>query len=225
MLPFERLSRLWRPRPTLVDPRRGYAQWAPLYPAHAHNPVMAAESSRMRPMIHAASPRRALDVGTGTGRNLEMLAAAGARFVTGVDMSDAMLACGVRTHPRVRGNALQLPFRAGAFDLVCSSLMCGDIQNLGGWIEEASRVVCDGGHVIYSDFHPQWAAAGWKRTFHGADGGTYELPLCAHAVEEHLEQLERHRLDVLAVHEPCVPGGSKPVVTVFYAVKRGARRP
>lgn len=207
----------------LVEAREGYAQWAPNYPAHAHNPVMEAESSRMRPMMHAASPRRALDVGTGTGRNLQMLASAGARFVTGIDLSDAMLACGLQMYPRVRGSALQLPFRTGAFDLVCSSLMCGDIADLGGWVQEAARVACEGGKVIYSDFHPSWSTAGWRRTFQGADGGSYELPLCAHAIEEHLEQLERHGLEVLAVHEPCVPGGSKPVVAVFYATKRGVR--
>lgn len=223
MVPFARLSRMWRRRPVRVGVGDGYAQWAPVYPAHAHNPVMEAEASRMRPMMHAASPRRALDVGTGTGRNLAMLTAAGARFVTGIDMSNAMLSCGVATYPRVRGDALQLPFRSAAFDVVCSSLMCGDIPDIGSWLAEASRVVCNGGHVIYSDFHPSWSESGWRRIFRGADGGSYELPLCAHTVEEHLEQIDRHGLDVLAVHEPCVPGGSKPVVTVFYTVKRGGR--
>ena len=79
MVPFARLSRMWRRRPVRVGVGDGYAQWAPVYPAHAHNPVMEAEASRMRPMMHAASPRRALDVGTGTGRNLAMLTAAGAK--------------------------------------------------------------------------------------------------------------------------------------------------
>lgn len=224
MLPFARISRLFRGRATLVDAPAGYAQWAPNYPAHAHNPVMVAEAGRMTPMIRAASPKRALDVGTGTGRNLATLKAAGAQFVTGIDLSDAMLARGSAAYHRVRGDALRLPFRSGAFDLVCSSLMCGDIADLGAWVREASRVVCDGGHVIYSDFHPSWTAAGWRRTFNGADGGTYELPLRSHSVEEHLEHLERHGLEVLAVHEPCVAGGTKPVVTVLYAVKRGVRR-
>ncbi len=224
MLPFVRMPRLWRSRPVIVGAEEGYEQWAPLYPAHAHNPVMEAEASRMHPMIHAASPRRALDVGTGTGRNLTALGAAGARFVAGIDLSAAMLACGASTYPRVRGSALQLPFRTGTFDLICSSLMCGDIPDLGSLVQEASRVVCAGGHVIYSDFHPSWVSAGWRRTFQGADGSTYEIPLFSHPVEEHLEQLAEHGLDVLAVHEPCLAGGTKPVVTVLYAVKRGTRR-
>ena len=39
--------------------------------------------------------------------------------------------------------------------------------------------------------------------------GAMSFRYCAHTVEEHLEQIDRHGLDVLAVHEPCVPGGSE----------------
>ncbi len=40
------------------------------------------------------------------------------------------------------------------------------------WIAEAARVLARGGHLIYSDFHPEWSVAGWRRTFTGEDGRT-----------------------------------------------------
>ena len=176
-------------------------------------------------MVVSAAPRRALDVGTGTGRNLQLLRSAGARLVTGIDLSPTMLAHGGHAFPRVCGDAQQLPFRSGAFDVVCSSLMCGDVADLRAWVREASRVVARGGHVIYSDFHPAWLVAGWRRTFAGADGRTYELPLVPHSIEEHVDLLEGHGLEVRAIHEPCIPGGTTPVVVVIHAVNSARRNP
>ena len=197
----------------------GYARWAPLYPPRPHNAVMEAEAASLGPLVASAAPSVALDVGAGTGRNLELLRAAGARFVAGIDLSPAMLAHGTRACPRVCGDAQRLPFRLGTFDLVCSSLMCGDVADLDAWIREAARVVTRGGHVIYSDFHPSWSLSGWRRTFAGQDGRLYELPFFPHAIHEHVDLLDRHGLEVRAVHEPTIPGGTTPVVVVLHAVK------
>src|SRR5262245_46412904 len=202
-----------------VAAREGYAVWADSYPPRPHNRLMAAEQEVVEPIIQAAAPKWALDVGTGTGRYLTLLRAAGACFVVGVDMSLPMLEHRQCATPRVCGDACRLPFADGQFDLVCSSLMVGDVSDLDPWIAEATRVLAPGGHLVYSDFHPSWAARQWRRTFRAADGKEFELAYFPHTIDEHLERLEHRSFEVRAIREPRIAGRSTPVVAVFHAVK------
>jgi SAM-dependent methyltransferase len=125
----------------LVEPREAYALWADTYPPHPHNPLMETEQQVMAPLLAAATPKRALDVGTGTGRNVPLLSAAGARTVIGLELSMAMLARGLGCAPQVCADALKLPFADRAFDTVCSSLMVGDLgrTELAASAEEGAR--------------------------------------------------------------------------------------
>ena len=225
-LSWERLTSRAGARPPMLPARDAYALWAETYPPHAHNPLMEAEQSVVAPMLVAAAPRRALDVGTGTGRNVPLLKEAGARFVVGVDLSIAMLEHDAFPVPRVCGDATRLPFISGSFDLVCSSLMVGDIADLPGWTAEASRLLAPGGHLVYSDFHPTWQRQRWRRTFKAADGCQFEIDLVPHSIEEHLARLDDASFDVRAIREPRVSGLPGPAVVVFHAVKgyRGAAR-
>src|SRR5262245_53067615 len=88
-----------------VAAREGYAVWADVDPRRRLNRLMAAEQEVVEPIIQAAAPQRALDVGTGTGRYLTLLHAAGARVVVGVDMSLPMLEHRQCATPRVCGDA------------------------------------------------------------------------------------------------------------------------
>lgn len=206
-----------------LAPREGYALWADTYPPRPHNVLMEVEQSIVQPLIEAALPTRALDVGTGTGRYLALLKSAGARSVVGIDMSLAMLGRGPQDLPRVCGDACGLPFRDASFDLVCSSLMAGDVPDLRAWVREATRVLAPGGHLIYSDFHPSWASRRWRRTFRDAAGRRRELAYFPHQIEEHLAALKASPLAVRAIREPRVPDRPAPIVVVFHAVKPGIR--
>jgi malonyl-CoA O-methyltransferase len=207
----------------VLPPREGYALWADTYPPYPHNPLMEVEQAIVQPLIAAALPTRALDVGTGTGRYLGLLQGAGARSVIGIDMSFAMLSRTSCDVPRVCGDACRLPFRDASFDLVCSSLMAGDVADLRSWVREATRVLAPGGHLIYSDFHPSWAARRWRRTFRDAAGRRRELTYVPHQIEEHLAALDASPLAVRAIREPRIPDRPAPVVVVFHAVKPGMR--
>jgi malonyl-CoA O-methyltransferase len=206
-----------------LPPREGYALWADTYPPRPHNALMEVEQAIVEPLIDAAMPTCALDVGTGTGRYLGLLKSAGAGRVVGLDMSLAMLGRTSCEAARVCGDACQLPFRDASFDLVCSSLMAGDVADLGAWVREATRVLAPGGHLIYSDFHPAWAARRWRRTFRDAGGRRRELAYFPHQIEEHLAALEASPLAVRAIREPRIPDRPAPVVAVFHAVKPGHR--
>jgi malonyl-CoA O-methyltransferase len=199
--------------------REGYAVWAETYPPRPHNRLMAVEQEIVEPIIRLVSPRRALDVGTGTGRYLALLHAVGAQFIAGLDLSMAMLEHRQCKTPRICGDACRLPFLDAQFDFVCSSLMVGDVQDLDPWIAEATRVLAPGGHLVYSDFHPSWATEQWKRTFRAADGRQFELNYFPHTIDEHLERLEHASLEIRAIREPRIAGRSSPVVAVFHAIK------
>jgi malonyl-CoA O-methyltransferase len=203
--------------------REAYALWAATYPPWPHNPLMEVEQAVVAPLLQAAAPVRALDVGTGTGRYLPLLVGTGARVVIGIDLSFEMLSHDAFVVPRVRGDATSLPFPAGSFDLVCASLMAGDLPDLGAWAGEAARVLTPGGQLVYSDFHPSWTAEHWRRTFRSASGRRFELAYHPHTIDDHLSAMSGAALQVRAIREPRVGHVESPVVAVFHAVKPGVR--
>jgi malonyl-CoA O-methyltransferase len=224
-----------------LSPRDAYDLWAPNYPAAAHNPVMRIEQAIVEPILRRVRARRALDVGTGSGRYLPVLASTGGRVV-GLDFSMAMLSRGDPATRRVCADARHLPFRRAAFDLVNSSLMVGDIADLDAWARELARVLVDGGHLVYSDFHPSWSRNGWRRTFTASDGQEHAVAYDAHDIDQHLAALDAARLRIAAIREPRVGAAphdgrdaaavkafrrrwhDAPVVVVFHAVKESGPR-
>ena len=104
--------------------------------------------------------------------------------------------------------------------------MVGDVADLAGWMHEMARVLCPGGHLVYSDFHPSWTNEQWRRTFRGIDGKRYELSYFPHSIDEHLARLQDSALIVRTIREPRLAGRKAPVVVVFHATKRSlaARR-
>src|SRR5262245_48547470 len=188
--------------PRLVTSHAAYELWAPTYPPIAHNPVMRVEQNVIETLVRGLRVKRALDVGTGSGRYVPLLAATGASVVVGVDFSMAMLAHHQSRARCVRGDARQLPFRRAAFDLVIAALMIGDSDDLPRCIGEMAATLTHGGHLMYSDFHPSWAQKGWQRTFKTCDGETLAIPYARHSIEDHLDAIASAGLRVVAVREP-----------------------
>lgn len=183
---------------------------------------MEAEQRALAPLVGRLSPRRALDLGTGTGRNLSLLSAAGARLTVGLDLSMPMLAAHVSVARRVCATATQLPFGDRQFDLVTSSLMVGDLRDLSTLTREVARVLSPAGHFVYSDFHPLWSERRWRRTFLSLDGRSVELPYCPHTLDDHQRALEDAGFQVRTIREPRVTGQPDPAVIVFHATREAA---
>ena len=163
-----------------VSARQGYALWAETWDA-TPSPIVALEERALLPWIARLHPRRAFDVGCGTGRWTSRLSA------IGVDASLAMLAVaaekrGLRSR-LAAADATSLPIANGAADLVLCALTLGHIRDQTAAMREFARILAPGGTLLLTDFHPAAAALGWRRTFR-RDGQVYELENYTYTVDQ-----------------------------------------
>jgi ubiquinone/menaquinone biosynthesis C-methylase UbiE len=107
-----------------------------------------------------------LDVGCGAGAQLGPYLAAGCR-ITGLDPSQEMLGEARRRlgaeAALVPGDAADLPFEDGSFDLVMAATVLHqlDPESVLPALQEMARVVRTGGRVLVLDHHPG-AVEGWR---------------------------------------------------------------
>ncbi len=105
--------------------------------------------------------RRLLDIGTGTGRLLEVLAPKVEQAI-GVDQSREMLALARANLARAgldnaeirQGDMYALPFEADSFDVVTIHHVLHYADDPAAALSEAARVVKPGGMVLVVDFSP-----------------------------------------------------------------------
>lgn len=98
-----------------------------------------------------------LEAGCGTGLIMERLKNAGARCVTGIDMSEGMLkkAQG-RAFNVACGSVTAIPFASDTFDVSCSFKVLPHVPNIGLALSEMSRVTRPGG-IIAAEFYNPWS--------------------------------------------------------------------
>jgi ubiquinone/menaquinone biosynthesis C-methylase UbiE len=112
-------------------------------------------------IVAAAAPRDLLDIGTGTGRMIEVLAP-GVGSVLGVDQSREMLAfarvnlerAGVSNGMVRLGDMYQLPLPDASFDAVVIHQVLHYADRPAAVIAEAARVLRPGGVLVVVDFAP-----------------------------------------------------------------------
>ncbi len=111
--------------------------------------------------------KRALDVGCGTGRLAEALAARGAR-VWGVDPSEEMLAVARKTAGTAvgfkRGEAERLPFKSGWFDLAFLRLVIHLVDRKKA-LPELRRILGPRGRAVIGTFDPRHFGSFWLARF------------------------------------------------------------
>jgi len=112
--------------------------------------------------VQLMSPaKHVLDVAIGTADlTIEMMRCGKAEHVTGLDLSDQMMAIGEKKVEHlqlkgvsfVHGNAQQMPFEDNFFDGVTCAFGCRNFQNLDEGLREMWRVLKPGGQVTILEF-------------------------------------------------------------------------
>src|SRR5262245_28030683 len=117
--------------------------------------VRAVERPDFLALLPDVRGRRVLDLGCGAGQLARFLAEQGAGEVTGVDLSERMLAL-ARTdgaHPRVtylRAAMEDLTFPDARFDLVVSSLAFHYVPDYRGLVGRIAAWLAPGGVLVFS---------------------------------------------------------------------------
>ncbi len=115
-------------------------------------------------LLAESTHRSILDVGTGTGRMLQLLAADAGRIerAVGLDSSHSMLAVARANLERAelrhvdlrQGDIYSPPFAPGSFDLVVIHQVLHFLDNPARAVAEAARLLTPGGALLIVDFAP-----------------------------------------------------------------------
>ena len=120
-----------------------------------------------------------------------------------------MLASG-RARNVVIGDVREIPFESNHFDMVWCRLVLGHLPDPLRAYLEMSRVCMPGGYVFVTDFHPDAAANGHRRTLTDAAGTVHGIEHYVH--KNHVQLAAQAGLSLLA-HCDGVVG---PSVRDFY---------
>jgi SAM-dependent methyltransferase len=166
--------------------------------------------------------RATLDLGCGEGRLGAVLAGLGHR-VTGVETSPALARLAREHHEVVEADAAALPLPDGSFDLVLAFMSLHDMDDMGGAVREAGRVLAPGGRFCLALEHPLQKAGAWddpddpaspfriggsylaERRFRAVverDGVGMELEGIDRPLEAYARALEQAGLAIEALREP-----------------------
>ncbi len=109
---------------------------------------------------HVPSHGKVLDLGCGTGRNMQWLKTS-ACSVVGMDLSHAMLSYAAsKGNQVIMGNAINLPFKDQTFDLVYSFKVLPHVVEIGRAIAEITRVLKPKGIALLEFYNP-WSLRGF----------------------------------------------------------------
>lgn len=119
------------------------------------------EKPMMQRMLPNLAGLRVLMIGSGTGEESEMLFAAGATELVGIDTSKESVALAIRTYPKATfqvGDMHTLEFPDSSFEFVYSSLTVHYSSHPIDVYQEIGRVLKPGGRFLFSVAHPmRWA--------------------------------------------------------------------
>ena len=138
--------------------RNAAGSWDEIRALHVDEAVVEAA---IEDILSVEAHASLLDIGTGTGRMLQLLSRR-VQHAVGVDKSHDMLAvartnlselqyrnCNVR-----QADMYQLPFNNRSFDLIVLHMVLHFADEPADAIREAARVVSPGGHIVIVDFAP-----------------------------------------------------------------------
>ena len=202
-----------------VDTARVYDLWSKEYDIRLSHTVLAARAAldELVPELHGKS---VLEVGCGTGANLELIAAGGISSAVGLDLSNGMLSqarakqygCPVQFLCHDANNGL--PLQSDSIDFVLVSLVLEHIADIDYLLKEISRVLKTGGRSLIVELHPFRALQdGFARFVDHSAGLEYRADSRSHSVSDLINAHLTLNLILDRVLETC--GGREEVPSIF----------
>ncbi len=168
-----------------------YDRWAATYDT-LDNPMVHAATHALAAGLSGVKGMDCVEFGCGTGRNLAAMAAAGARTVTGLDVSPAMLAVAQARNTAVSPLLWQLlqhdtvlpsPLLSASANFVLFSLMLEHVEDLTLALHNARRLLRKNGSIRIVEIHPFMSLGGVGAHF--VDGETtITMPTFPHQFED-----------------------------------------
>jgi malonyl-CoA O-methyltransferase len=186
-----------------LSAREAYRLWAPTY---ATETVTSFLDEKLAWEMLAGLPQsKLLDAGCGIGRRITDIPGA-----VGIDASPDMLAVG---HARnvITADVRAMPFQSNRFDMVWCRLVLGHLPDPLSAYLELARVCAPGGYVFVTDFHPDAATAGHRRTFTDQAGMVHGIEHYVH--NDHVELATKAGLTLVDRRDASVG----PAIRDFYA--------
>ncbi|CAN5506272.1 hypothetical protein BH09GEM1_BH09GEM1_15980 [soil metagenome] len=191
---------------TTADVAHAYDRWSASYDSDA-NATRDLDAAVLRRIPLQIAGLRVLELGCGTGKNTEWLAAT-ARNVTALDFSPGMLE---RARQRVTASNVRfvehdirepLPLAGASVDVVVGNLVLEHVSDLAPAFAEAARVLTSGGQVFFCELHPYRQLRGGQAHFaDAANGEAVVVTAYRHTISEFVNAAIAAGLTVRALGE------------------------
>ena len=151
-------------------------------PRSEHGLEAAGEWEALQTLLPDFAHKRVLDLGCGYGWHCAYALEHGAAAVTGVDISEKMLAVarkktGVGNVSYIRAAMEDVDFPDGSFDVVLSSLALHYVASFTDMARKIYRWLAPGGDFVFSIEHPIFTAYGNQDWYRDAEGNILCFPV------------------------------------------------
>ncbi len=188
-----------------MNVKAAYNIWAEQYDTN-ENKTRDLEGVSLREILADIQFDSCLEIGCGTGKNTEWLAAK-ARKILAVDLSDEML-----TKAKIKIQSDRVEFIQAdinkdwdfvnnkKFDLATFSLVLEHIENLDNIFEKLSKVVNTNGYVYIGELHPFKQYNGTKARFESENG--LQIVTCFnHNISDFINSAKNHEFELVSLDE------------------------
>jgi malonyl-CoA O-methyltransferase len=187
-----------------MDIQSAYDEWSGIYDTNI-NRTRDLDAQVTRLILTGRRFPSILELGCGTGKNTEFLAALG-ESVLAFDFSEKMLAKArqkvTASHVRFEMADLTQPWNCppDSIDLIACNLVLEHIKDLNHIFAQAARVLRRGGQLLINELHPFKQYGGTKARFErGAD--IVEVDVFIHHISEFIHSAEINGLKLLKFDE------------------------